>query len=211
MGAFVGGITATNLIETLDSTGDITIFAPSNDAFIAAGSRLTELSTFQLISIFNYHVINGTTAYSSSLVNGSVETLGGAPINITVADGAIFVNEARVINADILTSGGVIHIIDSVLNPNGTGTANPDSDEPAVQFAGASSAAVGPLTSGVPEPTTTIQALVTTDDQVAQGYKTVTKAAGITKTGKSSGIGALPTGMMDAAALFGGAAMLANW
>lgn len=95
--AFVGGITASNLVDTLDTTPDLTIFAPSNDAFMAAGSRLGDLSTFQLAAIFNYHVINGTVAYSSSLVNGSVDTLYGAPLNITVVGGSVFVNAARVV------------------------------------------------------------------------------------------------------------------
>ena len=209
--AFVGGLVETNLISTLDVASDITIFAPSNDAFIAAGSRITELNTFQLLSILGYHVINGTTAYSSSLVSGSVETLSGDKLDITVDGGAIFVNEARVINPDILVSGGVIHIIDSVLNPNNTGKPSPNAKQPAVQFAGASSAAVGPLTASVPAPSTTIKALVATTQKVAQGYTTRTKAPGIKKTKSSSAIAAIQTGMAGAAALFGGAALLANW
>ena len=187
------------------------------------------LSTSQLASILEYHVINGTVAYSSSLGNGSVATLGGSDVNITVVDGAIFVNAARVINSDLLTSGGVIHIIDSVLNPNGTAQPMPNSNKPVVQYSGASSAPLGALTSAIPAPSTTMSALVATTNDVAQGYSTVTGgvigtgAGGTSKptggsgggsgggSSSSSGVAALPTGMVGAAALFGGAALVANW
>lgn len=219
---------ATDLLTTLDAAPDITIFAPSNAAFEAIGSAAGGLSVSQLTSILEYHVINGTIAYSSSLGNGSVETLGGSSLNITVEDGAVFINAARVINADILISGGVLHVIDSVLNPNGTAQPDPNSDTPVVQYPGASSASLGPLTSGIPAPSSTISALVATTDDVASGYKPQTGGAIGTGAGgastptsgsagsggqssSSSGVAALPTGMVGAAALFGGAALVANW
>lgn len=230
LSAFAGAAIATDLLSTLDVAPDITIFAPSNDAFEAIGSAAGTLTPAQLTSILEYHVINGTIAYSSSLGNGSVETLGGGSVNITVADGAVFVNAARVINADILISGGVLHVIDSVLNPNGTAQPDPNSDTPVVQYSGASSAALGPLTSAIPTPSSTISALVATTDDVAEGYTTQTGGAvgtgaggtgaptgtsggggGGSASSSSSGIAALPTGMVGAAALFGGAALVANW
>ena len=228
LSALAGAATATDLLTTLDIAPDITIFAPSNEAFQAIGSAAGKLSTSQLTSILEYHVLNGTIAYSSSLGNGSVETLGGSSLNITVEDGAVFVNAARVINADILIANGVLHVIDSVLNPNGTAQPEPNNDNPVVQYSGASSAPLGPLTSGIPAPSSTISGLVATTDDVAQGYSTQTGGAvgtgaggtatptggsggGGGQTTSSSAMAALPTGMVVAAALFGGAALMANW
>lgn len=105
-----GALIATNLLTTLSDASDLTIFAPSNAAFAAIGSAAGNLTTKQLTSILEYHVINGTVAYASDLGNGSVATLGGSDVKITVEDGAVFVNSARVINADILYAGGVIHV-----------------------------------------------------------------------------------------------------
>ena len=56
-------------------------------------------------------------APSSSLTSGEVETLNGDSVTITVADGAIIVNDAFVITADIMASNGIIHVIDTVLLP----------------------------------------------------------------------------------------------
>lgn len=225
LSAFAGAALATSLLTTLDEASDITIFAPSNAAFQAIGSAAGNLSTKELASILEYHVIKGSIAYSSSLGNGSVKTLAGTDLNITVEDGAVFVNAARVINADLLIANGVMHVIDSVLNPNSTMKPNPNSNKPAVQYSGASSAALGALTSAIPVPSSTNTALVATTTDVAKGYPTNTggaigTAAGGTstptgssgsKSSSSSGIAALPTGMVGAAALFGGAALVANW
>jgi uncharacterized surface protein with fasciclin (FAS1) repeats len=228
-----GALVATDLLDTLSAAPDLTIFAPSNDAFAAIGSAAANLTTQQITDILSYHVINGTIAYSSSLGNGSVATLGGSDVNITVEDGAVFVNSARVINADILYAGGVIHVIDAVLNPDNATEPDASDDAPVPQFSGASSAAL-PLTSGLPVPSTTVSALVATTPDVAEGYETQTEsgavgtgAGGSEPTGGSGGgmgggsesssssglaAGAKPTGAVAVGALLGGAALLAgNW
>lgn len=212
---FLGALAAANLTETIDGLSDVTIFAPTNAAFEAIGSALGNLSTEDLTSILQYHVINGTIAYSNSIGNGSVETLGG-DVNLTVADSSVFVGQARVVNADVLISGGVLHVIDSVLNPNGTAEVDTESDEAVPAFEGASSVASLPLTSGVPAATTTVSNLVTTTEQVAEGYSTITEGAVGTGAGgagaeeTSEEAAAMATGAVGMVALFGGAALMAN-
>lgn len=212
---FLGALAAANLSSTIESLSDVTIFAPSNTAFESIGSALGNLSTDALVSILQYHVINGTIAYSPSIGNGTVPTLGG-DVNVTVADSAIFVNQARVTNADILVANGVVHVIDAVLNPNGTVMANPEEDEGQEAFEGVSSIASLPLTSGVPLATTTVENLVTTTLEVAAGYTTVTEgpvgsgAGGAGATESSEQAAAMVTGAVGVAALFGGAALVAN-
>ena len=212
-----GALTATNLLNTLNVAPDITVFAPNNDAFAAIGSAAGNLSTKALTSILEYHVINGTVAYSTTLVNGSVTTLGGSTLNTTIIDGAVFVNGARVINSDILISGGVLHVIDAVLNPNNKASPKPAATTAVAQFSGASSASLPALTTGLPPASTTVTALVATKTNVAAGYtptKGGSKATGKGGSGGSSSSSAgaaVQTGMIGAAALFGGAALAANW
>ena len=212
---FLGALSEAGLASTINSLSDVTIFAPSNVAFESIGNLVGNLSTEALTSILQYHVLNGTIAYSPSIGNGSVETLGG-DVNLTVADSAIFVNQARVTNADVLVANGVIHVIDAVLNPNGTAMPMPDEDEGQEAFEGASSVASLPLTSGNVPQTTTIENLITTTLEVASGYTTVTEgpvgegAGGAGATESSDQGGAKITGAIGAAALFGAGAFVAN-
>ncbi|KAK5698631.1 hypothetical protein LTR97_006278 [Elasticomyces elasticus] len=215
--ALLGAVNTTNLTSTLDGASDITIFAPSNSAFQAIGSAAANLTAEQATAILTYHVINGTIAYSSSLSNASIPTLGGGNVTVTIDNGTVFINSARVVNPDILFAGGVIHIIDSVLNPMNNATGNDTQSEPATAFSGATSFTVVPFTSGVPTPTTTIVDLVTSTTQVAVSYTSVVPAGGsaaatggVEGSSSSSAGAAMQTGAVGAAALFGGAALLAN-
>ena len=105
-------LNATNLISTVNGLKDVTIFAPSNAAFGAIGSALPGLSTSQLTSILTYHVVVGTVGYSSLLSNTTLTTVNGGNVTITVEDGSVFVNSAKVIIPNILVANGVVHVID---------------------------------------------------------------------------------------------------
>lgn len=149
---------------------------------------------------------------------------------VTIEEGEVFVNSARVIAAnskfrlacsqypDILTippvlvSGGVVHLIDSVLNPNSTNVANPDDDEDSVaNFPDATSGGLA-FTSDVPTatvtaPVTTTAAVLPSDYSTPQA-ESATSSIGATES--MDGSASLPTGAVGAAALFGGVALLAN-
>jgi hypothetical protein len=166
-----------------------------------------------------YHVINGTVAYSSTLANGTVPTLGGSNITITIVDGEVFVNRARVITADILLANGVLHVLDSVLSSTDNSTANgtESDDEPFNAYPGASSGSDVPYTSNVPSATSSNAALTSTNAAVNSGFPENTGALGGNSAGNpeassstSEDAAAMPTGAIGAAALFGGAVILAN-
>ncbi|CRK37233.1 hypothetical protein BN1723_020658, partial [Verticillium longisporum] len=95
----------------LTQAESITVFAPNNEAFAALGS-LDDISEEDLQAVLQYHVIAGTVAYSSTLSEGTVETLTGETVNISIRDGNVFVNDAQVVLADVLISNGVVHVID---------------------------------------------------------------------------------------------------
>ena len=79
------------------------------------------MSTSDLAKLLNYHVVNGSNfiGYSSSLPNGTVlQTREGANLTITFESNSLFVNQARMLQQDILISNGVMHVIDNFLDYN---------------------------------------------------------------------------------------------
>jgi hypothetical protein len=194
-----GAINATELFDTVNNTPDITIFAPNNEAFQNIGSALGNLSAEDATSILTYHVIaEGPIGYSSTLENGTtLTTANGEQLTITIGDGGIFVNNARVVASDILIANGVVHVIDEVLNPANATIADPSADEGEPAFEGASSVSDVPYTTGQPTPTATIG-----EDASDAADPTNTAASG-------TGENAAPrqTGAVGMGALFGAAAV----
>jgi uncharacterized surface protein with fasciclin (FAS1) repeats len=193
--AAAGALAQTNLAQNVSSLSDVTIFAPSNEAFSSISNLVANLSSDQLASILSYHVVQGTVAYSTRIQNGTVKAVSGGDLHITVNNGTVYVNSAKVIQANILVNNGVIHVIDNVLNPqNSTASPNPTASTQGPAFTGATSASSIPFTSGIPAPTSTAP---------------IATAA---KSSSSTGIAApMKTGAVGVAALFGGAAaVIAN-
>ncbi|PMD19229.1 Fasciclin-domain-containing protein, partial [Hyaloscypha hepaticicola] len=190
--ALAGALTTANLVSTVDALSDITIFAPSNAAFAAIGSAVGTLSPAQLTQILTYHVVPGTVGYSSLLSNTTLKTVNGASLTITIENGSIFVNSAKVIVPNVLVANGVVHVIDQVLNPNNT-AATPNPTTTTAAFSGASSASGVPFTSGVTQ----------------SGTVTTPSPSSVPSSSRSSGAAAgvrvLPTGVVEMGALLGGA------
>lgn len=105
-----------DLVDTLAGPGTFTVLAPTNQAFTDAGIDLASLSADELRPILLYHVIAGEQ-YASDFAAGTVETLSGQGLTVSVDDGVVFNGSARVIDADIRAGNGVIHVIDTVLIP----------------------------------------------------------------------------------------------
>jgi uncharacterized surface protein with fasciclin (FAS1) repeats len=96
--------------SSLESTPQLTVFAPSNEA-------LGDSSDFA--SLTGAHVIVGLVAYSPLLVDGAVfQSQAGTDLSITSnPDGTILVNDATIIQNDIVIENGVVHVIDKVRRP----------------------------------------------------------------------------------------------
>ena len=118
----VAAVKAAGLVETLKGDGPFTVFAPTDEAFAALPDGTVEgllkpENKDQLVAILTYHVLSG--AYYAEDVAGqtaTVETVNGATIDVDGTSG-VKVGNATVIKADIKTSNGVIHVIDTVLIP----------------------------------------------------------------------------------------------
>ena len=123
--SLVSAVVQAELLETLQGAGPFTVFAPTDQAFIDAGIDLASLDTAEgkaiLSDILLYHVVAGNVPSSAVTECMSAVAANGAPLSFTVDEG-VMVNGARVTNADVLTSNGVIHVIDKVLTPTDTPT-----------------------------------------------------------------------------------------
>ncbi|GAB4369955.1 MAG: hypothetical protein Kow00121_10270 [Elainellaceae cyanobacterium] len=117
----VAALTEAELAEVLQGEGPFTVFAPTDEAFAALPEgTLDELlkpeNRDTLVQILTYHVVPGAVT-SDALSSGDVETLEGSSVAVTVDQGAVTVNDATVVQADIPATNGVIHAIDQVILP----------------------------------------------------------------------------------------------
>ena len=119
----VAALKAAQLDGTLSGPGPLTVFAPTDDAFkkLPGGtvdSLLKNPQSSYLNKMLTYHVVNRELKAADIMRLGSINTVQGQSLLIDVSNGMIFVNgDAEVITTDIVTSNGVIHVIDTVLNP----------------------------------------------------------------------------------------------
>ncbi len=121
----VAAVQAAGLVETLKGAGPFTVFAPSDEAF----AKLPEGLVAELVKpenkdvltqILTYHVVAGDLQ-SSELIhsNRAPKTVQGGKLSIYKSAKGVMVNKSMLTAANILTTNGVIHVIDSVLLPKG--------------------------------------------------------------------------------------------
>ena len=118
----VAAVTKAGLVDTLSGSGPFTVFAPTNEAFSAALTKLNLtqeqlLASPDLKSILTYHVLSGAVKaadVTGELMPATVQT---ETLDIKPAGGGVAVNDAMVVTADVMASNGVIHAIDHVLLP----------------------------------------------------------------------------------------------
>lgn len=118
----VAALQAAGLVDTLEGKGPFTVFAPTDDAFnkLPPGtveSLLKPENKEKLRAILTYHVVAGDVTAKQVMKMSAAKTLEGQSVSISVHDGTVMVNNAKVVKADIPASNGVIHVIDTVLMP----------------------------------------------------------------------------------------------
>lgn len=113
-------LTEAGLVDTLKGEGPFTVFAPTDDAFALLPEGTIEALLADIPTLSNillYHVVAGDVRAADVVELESADTVLGAPVSIKVMDGKVYINDSQVIIADIVTSNGVIHVIDAVLLP----------------------------------------------------------------------------------------------
>jgi len=119
----VAAVKAAGLVDTLKGEGPFTVFAPTDEAFakLPAGTvedLLKPENKDKLVAILTYHVVPGKVM-SSDIAGKMTEatTVEGDALTIDAMKDGVTVDDAKVIQADIETSNGVIHVIDTVVMP----------------------------------------------------------------------------------------------
>ena len=110
----------TGLDKTLAESGPYTVFAPTDEAFAKVPQKTLDTlasNPDQLKAVLLYHVADGEVKAADVATMSSVATLNGASLPIKVNESVVRVGGAKVIQADVMASNGVIHVIDGVLIP----------------------------------------------------------------------------------------------
>ncbi|WP_170513852.1 fasciclin domain-containing protein [Ruegeria atlantica] len=118
----VAAVQAAGLVDTLKGDGPFTVFAPSDEAFAALPEGTVETLLLpenkdQLVEILTYHVVPAKVM-SGDIAGkrAKVRTVQGDQLSVNAKKG-VKVNDAKVVQADIEASNGVIHVIDAVILP----------------------------------------------------------------------------------------------
>ena len=115
-------LTAAGLVDTLNSSGPFTVFAPTDDAF----AKLPEGTVDKLLkdvpkltAILTYHVLSGKVMAADVMkMDGkTAKTVNGADLKISTQGGVNLNGSVHVTKTDIDCSNGVIHVVDAVLMP----------------------------------------------------------------------------------------------
>ncbi|NIP41604.1 MAG: fasciclin domain-containing protein [candidate division Zixibacteria bacterium] len=116
----VTALKAADLVEALKGEGPFTVFAPTDEAFakLPEGTIPALLKDKEkLTSILTYHVVSGKVMAADVVKLKSAETLNGQSVAVKVDGKKVMVDNAEVIMTDIVTSNGVIHVINEVILP----------------------------------------------------------------------------------------------
>ncbi|CAN1500532.1 COG2335 Secreted and surface protein containing fasciclin-like repeats [Flavobacteriaceae bacterium] len=131
----VAAVTAAGLVETLSGKGPFTVFAPTNEAFtkLPTGTVETLLkpeNKAMLQAVLTYHVIAGSLdskAVVAAIKKGNgtatVTTVQGGKLKASLSGKNVILtdekgNTSTIVAVDIISSNGIIHVIDSVVLPN---------------------------------------------------------------------------------------------
>ena len=110
---------AADLVETLKGAGPFTVFAPTDEAFRKLPSGAHELllkDSAKLKAVLNYHIVSGYLA-AKDVKPGEMMTLQGTTLTAVVSSADVRVNGARITQADIAATNGIVHAIDTVILP----------------------------------------------------------------------------------------------
>jgi uncharacterized surface protein with fasciclin (FAS1) repeats len=146
---FLKAAEATNLTGLLKQTQNLTVFAPTDAAFAALpAGELDKLmlpeNRADLQKLLTYHIVNArldSTKFDGA--KGPVPTVSGVNVEIDGSGDQVMVNNADVVQADVMASNGIVHVIDKVLTPGA----------PAASASGAAASGTAPAAPATPDAT----------------------------------------------------------
>jgi uncharacterized surface protein with fasciclin (FAS1) repeats len=121
LSTLVSAVQAAGLVDTLNSAQDITVFAPSNDAFAkvpAADLEALLADKEMLTQVLTYHVVGQPVTPEDLGTAGPFDSLQGAPVTASGSGEEFVVNEnSNVVCGNVQTANATVYIVDSVLMP----------------------------------------------------------------------------------------------
>jgi uncharacterized surface protein with fasciclin (FAS1) repeats len=116
------GLKAAKLEETLSGIGPFTILAPVNLAFSNLNPTTYEellhvKNSVKLSDLLSFHVLTGKKMLKDFMNGQKLKTISGKEVEITVKDGEVHINGARILSKDRQGSNGVVHSINVVNSP----------------------------------------------------------------------------------------------
>ena len=119
----VAAVRASGLADTLQDDGPFTVFAPTDAAFAKLPREAIDAllaDNDKLKAVLTYHVVPGSLMASDIVKLGEreIETVNGESVRVTLRDGNVFVDGAKVVSTNIIASNGIIHVIDAVIAPS---------------------------------------------------------------------------------------------
>ncbi len=126
-GTLLAAAQAAGLADALATGENLTVFAPTDEAFAALPEGTVETllkpeNKDQLVAILSYHVL--PRKLTSNMLPGrsihvkTIKSGGDRLLRVTKGNGGVTVDEANVVSADIMADNGVIHVIDKVMLPS---------------------------------------------------------------------------------------------
>lgn len=121
LSTLVSAVQAAGLVDTLNSAQDITVFAPSNDAFAkvpAADLQALLADKEMLTQVLTYHVVGQPITPEDLGTAGPFDSLQGAPVTASGSGEEFVVNDSsNVVCGNVQTANATVYIVDSVLMP----------------------------------------------------------------------------------------------
>lgn len=120
----IQAVVRAGLVDTLDGHRRFTVFAPTDaafeDLFTTLGvTGIDDIPVATLKAVLLYHVVPGERFSGDVVASSRIRTVSKGFLVPSVHDGGAWVNDARIVAADVDASNGVIHVIDKVLLPQG--------------------------------------------------------------------------------------------
>lgn len=131
LNTLIAAVKAAGLADVLSGPGPFTVLAPSDEAFknLPPGtldSLLKPENKAQLAEILKLHVLSGRVFADFAVRSGTLASLRGEPLDVSLTDGRLRVGGAAVTRADVDAANGVVHVIDRVLLPKSADAATGD-------------------------------------------------------------------------------------
>jgi uncharacterized surface protein with fasciclin (FAS1) repeats len=113
-------LTDADLVGVMKGAGPYTVFAPTDDAFAKVPKDALDAlakDKKKLQAVLQYHVLAGSVSAADLKMMKDFGTVQGQRVKIGATGGALTIDGAKVVKADVAASNGVIHVIDAVLMP----------------------------------------------------------------------------------------------